>query len=250
MIPRFCPNHHCRFHDQVKPPTGFYRSAGTYETLAFGTVPRFQCRLCGKYFSTQTFSIDYYTKRPISYSKLLQQLISTSSIRDMSRFFSVSVDVVLNKLERLARNALVILEQLQSMLSLEEDLVTDGFETFTVSQFFPCHINLLAGADTELLFATDYVTLRRKGRMTEEQKGVREQLELRWKADPKGIERSMTRIFERAAQLIRDGKQEHVQIRSDKHTAYPRALKRCEATRGACQDFCVNAFRPEPGLRI
>ena len=229
MIPRFCPRPSCRYHHREKPPPGWYLSAGYYHTKAFGTIPRYRCRLCGKYFSSQTFSIDYYSKRTVPYRKLIRHLITTSSIRDMARDFSVSVDVVLNKLERLARNSLLTLELMCTELSLSENLVTDGFESFTVSQFFPCHINLLAGRATQLLYAFDYVTLRRKGRMTAEQKRMRDELERVFRADPKGVERSMVQVFEAAARLIQEGSKAAVTIYSDKHHAYSRAMKRCEA---------------------
>jgi len=226
MIPRFCPHPSCRYHRSHKPPPGWYRSAGTYRTRAFGTVRRFQCTHCYTYFSTQTFSIDYYAKRPVSYRRLLTHLITTSSIRDAARDFGISVDSVLNKLERFARNCLITLQQLLSYLSLEENLVTDGFESFTVSQFFPCHINVLAGAGSELLYGFNYVTLRRKGRMTEAQKLKREALERVFRADPKGVERAMSLIFDRASVLIDQASRHPVLLISDKHRAYRRAFAR------------------------
>jgi hypothetical protein len=112
--PPFCPNASCPYHaKRAARPSRWYRSAGTYTTAAFGSVKRFRCTRCGIYFSTQTFSIDYYSKRTLDYSRLFTHLITTSSIRDMARDFSVSPDVVGNKVARLARNCLAVLQQLQ-----------------------------------------------------------------------------------------------------------------------------------------
>ena len=80
-------------HEQKNLVKGWYRSAGAYGTFAFGTVLRFQCIHCRKYFSTQTFSLDYYSKRTLNYRRLFDHLITTSSIRDMARDFSVSAYV-------------------------------------------------------------------------------------------------------------------------------------------------------------
>ena len=224
--PRFCPRPGCPNHTVGYPIGRWYHSAGTYETLAFGIVHRFRCDRCGKYFSTQTFSIDYYGKRTISYPRLLNHLITTSSIRDMARDFSVSVDVVLNKLSRLARNSIAILQELQHKVVLNEDMAADGFESFTVSQYFPCHINVLAGKRSQLVYWVDYVTLRRKGRMTDEQRVRRKQLEKCFRADPKGIERSFRRLYTRVCHLICDGRRQNVVLATDKHPAYLRAERR------------------------
>lgn len=221
--PLFCPRTTCSNYHSRDRPSRWYQRAGTYETYAFGTVQRFQCLKCGKTFSTQTFSIDYYTKRTLSYSRLFNHLITTSSIRDMARDFNVSVDVVLNKLSRLARNCMVTLQQLQREIKLDEDLTADGFESFTVSQFFPCHFNILAGKNSQLLYWYDYVTLRRKGRMTDEQKEVRAELEKQFLADPKGIERSFRRLYDYVAHMICDSAGKSVEIATDEHAAYVRA---------------------------
>ena len=224
--PRFCPRPGCPYHAGAPPSLQWYRSAGWYDTRAFGTVERFRCTHCGKYFSTQTFSIDYYSKRTLSYPKLFNHLITTSSIRDMARDFSVSVDVILNKLSRLSRNCIASLQQLQREVILNENLAADGFESFTVSQYFPCHINLLAGMNSQLVYWVDYVTLRRKGRMTDKQRERRRQIEKVFRADPKGIERSFRRLYGRLSHLICDGKQAGVVLATDEHPAYRRALKK------------------------
>ena len=247
--PPFCPRPSCRYHHRANLRPGWYRSAGWYDTLAFGTVDRFQCTRCGKYFSTQTFSIDYYSKRTICYSRLFKHLITTSSIRDMARDFSVSVDVVLNKLERLARNCIGALQDLQRQVALDEDLAADGFESFTISQYFPCHINLLAGDESQLLYWFDYVTLRRKGRMTDEQKQRREQLEKRFRADPKGIEKSFLKLYRMLSHLICDGKRLKVGLTTDEHPAYQRAASahlplRVLKQQRRCEQFAVSSKIP------
>ncbi|MFP4562044.1 MAG: hypothetical protein ACLFRY_01930 [Spirochaetia bacterium] len=128
--------------------------------MAFGTVRRFRCTECGTYCSEQTFSIDYYAKRTLSYSEMFRMLYTTSSIRDMARAFHVKPDTILNKLSRLARGCLKRFAELRILLELREDLVADGFENYTVSQFFPCSVNILVGKASQTIYWFDYLTLR------------------------------------------------------------------------------------------
>ena len=235
--PLFCPRASCRYHQpHTRRPANWYLSAGTYTTRAFGTVRRFRCRACGAYFSAQTFSLDYYAKRTLSYRRLLTHLITTSSIRDMSRDFGVSTSTVGNKISRLARNCLAVLQLVQQELPPAEQLCADGFESYTLSKYFPCHINLLAGLGTQTVYWFDYVTLRRKGRMSEEQRKLRAELEKRFRADPKGLQRSFRRLFEHLAHLICDGPRASTILFTDKHPAYRRARRRC---------FVINALRKQ-----
>jgi transposase len=125
--PPFCPRPSCAYHRRrARKPPGWYTSAGTYRTDALGTVRRFRCSRCGRYFSTQPFSIDYYSKRTVSYRRLFTHLVTTSSIRDMARDFGVSADVVGNKISRLGRNCLAVHQRLQRAISLAEPLAADG----------------------------------------------------------------------------------------------------------------------------
>ena len=185
--PPFCPNPTCAYHrPRARKPPRWYRSAGTYHTAAFGTVARFRCTRCGAYFSTQTFSLDYYAKRTLSYPRLFTHLITTSS------------------------------------------------------KYFPCHINLLAGADSQTVYWFDYVTLRRKGRMSGQQRKRREKLEKRFRADPKGLQRSFSGLFEHTAHLICDASS------ASSTCASPRSCRATGATRclpsttstGSCATGC------------
>ena len=224
-IPLFCPNPLCPNHSpERKESAGWFTPNGTYSTRAFGTVQRFRCLSCGRGFSEQTFSIDYYAKRTLPYGELFHMLYTTSSIRDMARAFRVKPDTVLNKLSRLARNCLERLVKLNDMVRLQENLVADGFENFTVSQFFPCSINFLVGKRSQFVYWFDYVTLRRKGRMTEDQKARREELEHRFRADPKGIERSFEALSLACARYVSSGDRPKIFLYTDEHGTYNRVL--------------------------
>ena len=217
----FCPNPKCDFHTPNHPQPGtWYSNAGTYSTIAFGTVRRFRCSECGRYFSEQTFSIDYYAKRTLAYRELFQMLYTTSSIRDMGRAFGVRSETVMNKLSRLARGCLKRLAELRILLKLNEDLVADGFENFTVSQFFPCSVNILVGKRSQLVYWFDHVNLRRKGRMSEVQKSQREALECRFRADPKATAASFRELMGECFHLLSTSKRNTLQLFTDEHKTY------------------------------
>ena len=224
--PPFCPNPKCSHHLTKRiRSTAWFRTAGNYSTKAFGKVRRFQCVDCKKYFSEQTFSIDYFAKKQFSYHRLLEHLYTTSSIRDIARSFQVKPDTVLNKLSRLARNATVLLSRVNTSFASSEHLVADGFESFCVSQYFPNNFNLLAGKDSQYLYWFDYVTLRRKGRMTDEQRERREELEKQFKADPKGIRKSFDYLLDVVAHTVCDSSSLSTDLYTDEHGTYKAAVK-------------------------
>ena len=168
--PLFCPNSRCDLHHMKHRKTTWYTKSGHYSTKTFGTIRRYKCRLCGIRFSDQSFSLDYSAKRKLPYDYILKQLKSAAGIRDIARDLKVSPTTIINRISRLARQALSIHAELKSSIRLKEDLVADGFESFTGSQYFPNNIHLLAGKDSQYLYSFDYSHMSRKGRMTSVQK--------------------------------------------------------------------------------
>jgi hypothetical protein len=105
-------------------------------------------------------------------------------------------------------------------LRLREPIVADGFETFEYSQYFPFHFNVAVGAHSHFLYRFTDSPLRRKGRMTPHQKARREILEKTLgRPDPKAIEKEM-------AELLRLLPKGRIVLKTDEHTAYPRAIRR------------------------
>ena len=239
-LPPHCPNPHCE-HYLAPLEQSWFTPHGDYPTAAFGTVPRFRCRSCGKTFSTQTFSVDYYAKIKVDYKRLLMHLVTSSGVLDMSRFFHLRAETITNRLERLARIGLAVHSDLLKELPFGEDIAADGLESFTSSQFYPCHINSFVGSGSEFIYSLGFSPLRRKGRMTAEQRIRRAVLEQTGKAEPKAVENSFRTLTADMVQRIAEkGDGAHAGKRrlfTDEHPAYPRAfskvrdLRRCSATR-------------------
>jgi hypothetical protein len=115
--------------------------------------------------------------------------------------------------------------RLSSTRKPNEDLAADGFESFCVSQYFPNNIHLLVGEKSQFVYATDHVTLRRKGRMTDFQKEKRIEHEKVFRADPKGVERSFARIASDWLSLLSDSGCPSSTLWTDEKRDYSRVLK-------------------------
>ena len=167
--PPFCPNLDCRNHQLTKKTNGWFQRNGFYTSRTHGKTRRFRCIHCGNQFSEQTFRLTYRTRRKIYLPFVFNQIKSAAGIRDIARDYKVSPTTITNRISRLARQAIAIHSNLRSRICLQEDLVADGFESFSVSQYFPNNIHILGGKQSQYLYTFDYAYIRRKGRMTEYQ---------------------------------------------------------------------------------
>ena len=164
----FCPNKECR---NYSGPVGlWYSRYGAYYSKRCGTVLRFRCKCCGRTFSANTFSLNYYVHKTLSYRKILEHLHTGSGVRDLARSLKVSCGTVSNRIARMARQSMAVMTSLSSELTLQENLVADGFESFVKSQYMPNNITILVGQNSQFLYLADYAQLTRKGRMTDAQK--------------------------------------------------------------------------------
>ena len=220
--PTCCPDPECELHTKGAKPAKWYGKDGTYETKAFGTVQRYLCKYCGKRFSEQTFALDYYAKKKLDYHTIFRQVITTGSTRDIARELGVSPATVANRISRLSRNSLAVLEGLKARMALREAFVADGFESFAVSQYFPDNINLLLGKESQYVWYVNYVTLRRKGRMRDDQKKKREELEKRFRPFPGALTAQFRLLLEEAVSIAdRSGKT--LRLYTDEKKEYTRA---------------------------
>ncbi|MDX9783331.1 MAG: hypothetical protein RBT72_01065 [Spirochaetia bacterium] len=228
FAPPFCPRQRCVHHHEPRSrsPYHAYVSWGFYATKAFGIVPRYRCTACGKTFSRQTFRLDYYAKQRLPYQDIIQRLSSCESLSAIGRALSVSTDTISNRISRASRQALALSATISACLHPDEDLVADGFESFCRSQYFPNNITLLVGASSQYVYAADHVTIRRKGSMTVQQKKTRAKLETTWKAEPRGIEASFSRIADELLRVYAATNRSPLTLWTDEHQSYPRALAR------------------------
>jgi len=234
MFPTFCPNPRCsHHHDQHEAYWGCWTPTGYYSTLVVGIVRRFKCSACGKGFSERTLSIDYYTKRTLDYREIHRAISQSESPSSVARHLGCSSDSVQNRIDRLARNCLSLHSRLLDSMKLNESLVADGFESFDRSQFFPNNFNLLIGKQSQFLFGITHATLRRKGRMTERQQKIKAHYDEEFKPESKSIERSFARLLEIIPEIWEPKRTGELELWTDEHKAYPRAINRVPELRAA-----------------
>jgi len=219
--PPFCPNPACRFH--ANPQGWRFQKKGFFRRdRAPHRVQRYRCSQCRRSFSSQTFALTYWLRRPDLPRKLFLRLLSCSAYRQIARDLDVSPTTVLRQVERLGRHCLLFHERLRPKSTPSEPLVVDGFETFEFSQYTPVHFHTAVGADSHFVYGFTDSELRRKGRMTAPQRQRRAQLEHHFgRPDPRSIEREMAALVALVAPAG-----SALAIHSDDHPAYPRAFAR------------------------
>ena len=228
-IPPFCPNAACKYHHPDSIPSSsrkkWYHKDGTYQPKHSSTpVQRFVCTSCGCRFSARTFSLDYGVKTHLPYRRIFDQLNSGSGIRAIARQLKVTDKVILNRIARLARQAIALLALLREHLTISEQIAADGFESFTGSQYYPNNIHLAVGKTSQYLYGIDYAHIRRKGRMTKAQKQRRARLEQLWKAPPGDISRSFTRLIRHISRYHRTPHEGPLLLYTDEKQEYRRCL--------------------------
>ena len=225
LVPPFCPRPGCEHHLAPAGPSWF-EPDGHHETRAFGSVPRFRCKSCGRSFSTQTFRLDYYAKKVVDYRAFERLLASSMSGRALGRHFGLSPDSVQNRADRLSRQALAVHSALRARADPRESVVVDGFQSFDRSQFFPNNITLSVAGDSRFLLEATHASLRRSGVMTKAQKRRRATLERGARYEPSALERSFAEILDQLARDRAPARGRPLVLATDRKQEYTRAFDR------------------------
>lgn len=184
-LPTFCPNKECFYHYPQNLPHGklWYKHHGWFTSQAHGKTQRFYCTKCGKTFSTQTFSVHYWTHQIIDLKDLEYRYVSGSGLAQIGNAIHASYRVIQNRLLRLTRNFLSLFDASHAFNPLDENISFDGFESFAHSQYFPNNYNILVGCDSRMPYGLNVTVMRRKGRMTDRQKKIRDIIDACWRPE-------------------------------------------------------------------
>jgi len=220
--PPFCPNERCPFHSG---PTRSWRwvRAGSFRTLATpGRIQRYQCRHCRRHFSEQTFRASYWLKCPELLLTVAQRLVSCSGFRQISRELDVSPQTVLGLSARIGRHCLLFHERHRPKGELTEPLALDGFVSFEWSQYHPTQFHIVVGQRSHYIHGFTDSEVRRSGTMRAGQRRKRARLEaLHGRPDPRSVEHEVAALL----RIVTAGAT-HLELHTDEHQAYPRALAR------------------------
>jgi len=218
FVPPHCPNPSCPQH--LPRPGWHYKRIGFFTRhCAPQRIQRYLCLHCRRSFSTQTFSVSYWLKKPQFLSSLFYRVLACSGYRQIARELAVSPSTVEGQVARLGRHCLLFQHRMRPVP--QEPVVLDGFESFEYSQYFPCHFHVLVGAESHFFYGFTDSPLRRKGSMTGFQRRRRTELEEQLgRPDPGSIRHEVAELL-RLCGLDRGS----ITLHSDDHPAYPRAFR-------------------------
>ena len=108
--PPRCPAPSCRAHSDPQAPgipKPFFRRKGSFAPRCrTGPVRRFQCRVCGRGFSEQTFSPDYRDRKPHLNRALVAKLAPGMSLRRLAQEIGLTKNNLVKKMRKIARHQL------------------------------------------------------------------------------------------------------------------------------------------------
>ncbi len=222
--PPCCPNPECPHH--APGSGGRFPRWGFYIRLSDGCrFQKFRCSLCQHEFSTRAFSSSYWLRRRDLLRPIAALCPQGPALRQIARVLKTSHPTVARHIARAGRHCQLFHHLLLAHASLREPLVIDGFETFEFSQYFPFHLNLAVGQNSWFIYHFTDSPLRRKGRMTPTQARRRALLEATFgRPDPQAVERGVAALLAELLPKLPRGAT--LELHSDDHPAYPRALRR------------------------
>jgi transposase-like protein len=222
FVPPFCPNPTCPHHRACSRGWPWIR-AGFFERLCHPhRVQRFQCRHCRRHFSEQTFSTTYWLRRADLLAPVFHQLVACSGFRQIARHFAVSPQTILTHSARLGRHCLLFHQLHRPQGPLAEPLTLDGFESFEHSPYHPTRFHVVVGKRSHYFYGFTDSELRRSGRISRAQRRRRAELESRLgRPDPRSTEIEVAAVLSIVAP-----RSQAIQLHSDQHSDYPRAIRR------------------------
>ena len=221
QVPPFCPNPLCRFHRGATTSWRWVRDGCFTRRHPPHRIQRFRCRHCRRHFSQQTFRTSYWLKRPELLERTFHGLVGGSAFRQIAREFGCSPQTIATHAARLARHCLLFHQRLRPRGPLTEPGVLDTFVSFEFSQYHPTGFHLLAGQHSHFFHGFTDSELRRSGTMTARQKRRRARLEQQLgRPDPRSTEHEVAELLA----IVLAGSHT-VELHSDQHADYPRALR-------------------------
>jgi hypothetical protein len=168
--------------------------------------------------------VSYWLHRPELLVPVFHRLVSCSGFRQVAREFGCSPDTIRRLSGRIGRHALLFHQKNRPIGPLAEPLALDSLESFELSQYYPTSYHAAVGQRTHFFYGFTDSECRRRGTMTRGQKKRRDALEEEFgRPDPKSIELEVSGLLQIVA-----GKTETLELHTDEHSAYKRALKRLE----------------------
>ena len=186
-------------------------------------VQRFVCMHCKRSFSQQSFDCTYYLKRPELLAPTFAGLNAGSAHRQLARSLGCAPSTITRLSQRLGRHGMLLhAKALAQLLSIDEAIVFDHFETFSFSQWDPVGIATPVGASSLFVYGLEPAPHCRGGKVSPYQQRKRDLKQV--PPPPKGsVERSTRKVLDVLAE--RAPKEGTLELISDGHEAYVKALE-------------------------
>jgi len=242
--PPHCPWADCPEHLVSEPRRYRFVRNGCYRRKCDRRrVPRFRCRRCRRGFSRQTFSVSYCMKRPELLDPVAHWMVSGAALRPIARAYSGThprrpchPSTVVRIARRIGSQAALLLEQARRQLPrIDEPIVFDHFETFVGMQENALGILTPVGRRSWYSYALEPAWHRRSTAGSRKRPRVG--------PSPGQYRRSVARML--AALLERVAESETLQLISDDHGEYPRAIAAARRRAGILHAAFANP--PERG---
>jgi len=225
--PPHCPNSSCKYHKDLPDTAPRWR----YVRKGFYTRPsdqrrvqRFQCRTCGVNFSSQTFSLSYWQKRPELTNKIFLLSLGCMATRQIARTLKASPQTISEHLARLARHAMLWQTAKLRGVKARGPVVIDGLRSFEYSQYHPIEHHVAVEKDTSFVLYHTESELRRSGRMTAYQRRKRRRIEDRvGRPDPQATRKDVQELLAVSLEGL-----DRAIVLSDEHRAYVQAIRKLE----------------------
>ena len=205
-----------------------WQHRGHYRRKCDGrSVQRFLCLECRRFFSTQSFRLDYRLHRPRLHLELFPLFISKVTHRQAARVLGCSRKTVAHRLELLGRHCrdfhLDRLARASERSGLWGTFQLDELETFEHSRLLsPVSVPVLIERRSYFVLATRAVALPARGRLSpalREKKELRDRLEGVRKS---GSSQAVRECFELLRRVHR--KWAPVQVQTDRKKSYAASL--------------------------
>lgn len=210
----YCPNDQCKNHEN--PESKFYIKKGYYKAkFNHQPVPRYQCKGCGRKFSSRTFKETYKQKKPHVNEQIFKAYCSGMTLRRIARVLNLNPKTVTRKFHKLAQQAEKIHKKRVEKGKLKTSYVQfDELETFEHTRLKPLSVSIAVRVKTGEILDMSVATMACKG----------------WNASlsvQKYDTRNDTRKTSRETvfETVNKCSKENMTIVSDSHLAYPNIIQ-------------------------
>lgn len=209
----FCPNSNCE--NNQNPSKKFYIKKGFYKTkYNHQPVPRYQCKSCGKKFSSHTFRDTFKQHRPDINITVFELYSERMSLRAISDHLRVNIKTVVRKLEYLAVKSRIKHQQVIESGGIKTSYVQfDEMETFEHTKLKPISIAVAIRAKTREIIGLQVAEMNCKGHTAELSRSI-----YGWRNDTR------KEACQSVMELVKKCSKESLTVATDGKRAYPNAI--------------------------